>query len=358
MNRGEIMSMSAMSSSNAENAAARCKARRATLLDTTRKRQLLQFSTDQLVTSIADSGYRKEMDLYATRFSGAELIEVALAHNLAVDVAQITRFCQGELQRQVGVYTARFTYENAKTVLRAVRNDISVEVVASSILPEENELNANWLNIVRNSQDIRSAVEAMPNMSFSRPLLELAADATLQEMEDTLDRHYYSNALQAVRRPDAASSTLRRFLQMEIDRRNVINLLRAFREGLASDKRVAMMLPGGRLFSGANALGAAAINDDDGLLDLLRRSSNFDVAGFEEALRSSVEVDSMDPAVSWLDRRRHDNLRKLSFLHPLSALPVIYYIASKVEEVSELRMMVRGQSAGLSREDIESHMNL
>jgi len=352
------MAMSAMDPSNAENAAARCKARRSTLLDATRKRQLLQLSADQLVTSIADSGYRKEIDLYATRFSGAELIEVALAHNLARDVAQVTGFCQGYLRLQVGVYTARFAYENAKTVLRAVRNDIDVETVASSILPEENDLNAIWLEIVRSAQDLRGAVEAMESMPLSRPLLELPADASLQAMEDALDRHYYTTALQAVRRPDAASSTLRRFLQMEVDKRNILNLLRAFREGLPAERRAAMMLPGGRLFAGANARSAAAIEDNDALLDLLRRSSNFDTAGFEEALRESTAARTLDPAVSWLDHRRHEQLRKLSFLHPLSALPVIYYIASKVEEVSELRMMVRGLSAGLSREDIESHMNL
>ena len=352
------MAISAMDSSNAENAAARSKARRATLLDSTKKRQLLQQSPDQLVTSIADSGYRKEIDIYSTRFTGAELIEVALAHNLSRDVAEVTNFCQGLLSEQVKVYTARFAYQNAKTVLRAVENDVDVDVVESSILPVENELNAKWVDMVRGNDSLRSAVEAMAGMPWWHALMNMSADSTLQEMEDALDMHYYSNALSTVRRPDAASSTLRRFLQMEIDQRNVINVLRANREGLSTEKRTAMFLPGGRIFSGAQLRTAATIEDNNALLDIIRRNSKFDAASFEEALRQSDELNTLDPAVSWMDHFRHEQLRKLSFLHPLSSLPVIYYIASKVEEVEELRMMVRGLSAGLSREDIGSHMNI
>ncbi len=352
------MVMSAMDSSNVENASARCKARKASLLDSTRKRQLLQQSPSQLVTSIADCGYRKEIDIYSTRFEGAELIEVALAHNLSKDVAEVTNFCQGNLRKQVGVYTARFVYQNAKTVLRAVQNNVDVEVVEKSILPIENELNSKWIEIVRGNDTLGSAVEAMVGMPWWRTLMDMPTDSTLQEFEDALDRHYYSNALSAVKGPNPASNKLRKFLQMEIDQRNIANILRANRENLTSESRTNMFLSGGSLFSGPQLRAAANITDNSSLLDLIRRSGKMDVNSFEEALKDSENLNTLDPVISWIDHYRHEQLRKLSFLHPLSVLPVIYYIASKVEEVQELRMMVRGLSAGLSREEIEAHMNI
>ena len=64
----------------------------------------------------------------------------------------------------------------------------------------------------------------------------MPTDSTLQELEDELDRHYYSNALRAVRSPDAASNTLRRFLQMEIDQRNIVNVLRSNKENLTNER--------------------------------------------------------------------------------------------------------------------------
>ena len=39
-----------------------------------------------------------------------------------------------------------------------------------------------------------------------------------------------------------------------------------------------------------------------------------------------------------------------------SALPVIHYVAMKVQEVNDLRFIVRGRLAGLSNEVIEAHI--
>ena len=62
--------------------AARAKSRRASLMDRTRLRQLIQQTPDQLTVAVADSGYRTEIDLYAGHFSGGDLVEAALTHNL------------------------------------------------------------------------------------------------------------------------------------------------------------------------------------------------------------------------------------------------------------------------------------
>ena len=49
--------------SNVYNASARAKARKASLIDQTRMRQLVQQGTDSIGASIGEMGYRTEMDL-------------------------------------------------------------------------------------------------------------------------------------------------------------------------------------------------------------------------------------------------------------------------------------------------------
>ena len=49
-------------------------------------------------------------------------------------------------------------------------------------------------------------------------------------------------------------------------------------------------------------------------------------------------------------------MKRMSYLHPVSALPVIHYVAMKVQEVNDLRFIVRGRLAGLSNEVIEAHI--
>ena len=91
-------------------------------------------------------------------------------------------------------------------------------------------------------------------------------------------------------------------------------------------------------------------------MDALRRAPSFDDTGFEEALQESSI--SLDPVVSLLQEQRNSMMRRFSYLNPLSAFPVIHYIESKVLEVQNIRLLVRGKAAGLSDEVIEAHMNL
>ena len=60
--------------------------------------------------------------------------------------------------------------------------------------------------------------------------------------------------------------------------------------------------------------------------------------------------------ITWFKQREHDFLAKMSFLHPISALPIIHYIAMKVEEVNDLRIIVRGLLAGLPIDVIDDHV--
>ncbi len=351
------MSILDLGGSNPATAAARSKARRAKLVGETRMRQLLQMTPDQLVTGISDCGYRPEIDIYSMRLSGADLVEVALKHNLSRELSEVSGYCQGILKTQVRVYTDRFSYDNAKVVLRAVANDVPADDVAQSILPEENEFNTNWLAIVRDSPNLKSAADAMSGTPWGRSLTDSTTESTLQEMEDMLDKYYYNEALSATRLPDPSSRTLRRYIQTEIDHLNITNILRGLREGLLADSRANMLLPGGRLWSPSQLRTAASVEDHSGLVDLLRRSQHFDAAGFEEALNATEGTGTLDGAVNWLHNNLNAQLRRMSYLHPLSALPVIHYIASKAKEVSELLLIVRGLSAGLDQEVIEAHLS-
>ena len=90
--------------SNVYNASARAKARKASLIDSTRMRQLLQQGPDSIGASIGELGYRAEMDLYASRMSGADAVEAALFHNMDNDVHQVMSFCHGHLKSLVAIY--------------------------------------------------------------------------------------------------------------------------------------------------------------------------------------------------------------------------------------------------------------
>ncbi|MED6337490.1 MAG: hypothetical protein VYC12_00540, partial [Candidatus Thermoplasmatota archaeon] len=62
--------------------ASRAKSRRKKLADLARMRQLIHQSPDQLTVAVSNIGYADEINLYASRFTGGDLVESALTHNL------------------------------------------------------------------------------------------------------------------------------------------------------------------------------------------------------------------------------------------------------------------------------------
>ncbi|RAH07350.1 MAG: hypothetical protein CMA00_000115 [Methanobacteriota archaeon] len=341
--------------SNVYNAAARAKARKASLIDSTRMRQLVQQGTDSIGASIGEMGYRTEMDLYASRMGGADAIEAALFHNLDNDLAGVLRFCQGNLKSLVAIYVERFDYEKAKTVLRAINGGASDEIIETQILPSENPRNSPWLNIVRNTEGLQEAVEAMSGTPWGKTLSKLEGEATLEDMENALDMQYFSDALKSVRGKDGGPRLLR-YLRMEIDHRNVMNQFRSIRMGISTEKRQSMVIPGGKIDS-VTMRQASQSESDEELIESLRRSGSFDDSGFEEAMSESENMGSLDPYAELLSHQRHSVLKRFSHLSPVSPFPIIYYIESKSLEVRNLRLLVRGKAVGLPDKVLEAHMD-
>jgi vacuolar-type H+-ATPase subunit C/Vma6 len=94
----------------------------------------------------------------------------------------------------------------------------------------------------------------------------------------------------------------------------------------------------------------------EAMLDLLRSGDRFDMTEFEGVLQEATSTRSLDPIVTWMKAREYAMMQRMSYLHPVSALPIIHYVAMKVQEVSDLRLIVRGRLAGLSSEVLEAHV--
>ena len=334
--------------------AARAKARKASLMDRTRLRQLIQQSPDQLTVAVADSGYRTEIDLYAGHFTGGDLVEAALTHNLQAELSNILGLCNGKVRDLVEIYTGRFRYHNAKVVLRAIVNEVGVKKVAHSILPEESEVNTPWLRIIEESTTLRDAVEQMRRLPFGKALLAINEDEGLQVYEDALDRHYFKHSMSMLQGGAPDVRILRNHLAGEIDHHNIINILEGHAFGLSSEEITNALISGGRLIKERSF--AQVASNRDGLLDVLRQSNNFNFDGFQEAITSSDEERTLDPIITWLRERELKQMERMSYLHPISALPVIHYVSTKVQEIEDLRFIVRGRMAGLATEVLEAHV--
>lgn len=335
--------------------ASRAKSRRKALADRARLRQLINHAPDQLTVAVADLGYRTEIDRYAATYDGGDLIEAALTDNLEHELDNIIKLCSGKVARIVSVYTDRFEYHNAKAVLRAVVNEVDLERVAHDILPDINDINTPWLQIIERADDLRSAVVLMRRKPFGSALNAMPEGSSLAAYEDTLDRHYFANAISSLSGSQADVRMLRALLATEIDHRNIVNLLEAAAMGLEGNEVASALIPGGRLIP-KRAFSLVSNGGRASLLEVLRPANRFDMAAFEAAIAEADAAMSLDPVITWLAARENAHLNRMSYLHPVSALPVVHYIAMKVKEVKDLRIITRGLMAGLSADVVEAHV--
>ena len=178
----------------------------------------------------------------------------------------------------------------------------------------------------------------------------------MADYEDALDRHYYAASQRALLLSKGAPARfLSRLFAAEIDHKNIVNILEASAVGISNEQLVSLLIPGGRLVP-KRAFSAIAAGGKDAMLDLLRSGDRFDNTSFEAALEEAETTRSLDSVVTWMKAREYAMMQRMSYLHPVSALPIIHYIAMKVQEVSDLRLIVRGRLAGLSAEVLEAHV--
>ncbi len=334
----------------------RAKARRQKLADRARLRQLINQSVDQLTVAVGDIGYRTEIDLYAGKLSGGDLVEAALTHNLEGELTEMVNMANKTIRPLIEIYTSRFEYQNAKAVFRAIHNEVSVDEVGNSILPETNDVNTPWLKVVESCDDMKSAAALMRRKSFGAALAKVPENGTLADYEDALDRHYYAASQRAlIQSKGAPARFLSRLFAAEIDHKNIANILEANAVGIDNERLVSLLIPGGRLVP-KRAFSTIATGGKEAMLDLLRAGDQFDNAAFEAVLEEAETSRSLDPVVTWMKAREYAMMQRMSYLHPVSALPIIHYIAMKVQEVMDLRLIVRGRLAGLPAEVLEAHV--
>ena len=334
----------------------RAKARRQKLADRARLRQLINQSVDQLTVAVGDIGYRTEIDLYAGKLSGGDLVEAALTHNLEGELTEMVNMSNKTIRPLIEIYTSRFEYQNAKAVFRAIHNEVSVEEVGNSILPEINDVNTPWLKGVESCDDMKSAAVLMRRKSFGSALAKVPENGSLADYEDALDRHYYAASQRALLQSKGAPARfLSRLFAAEIDHKNIVNILEANAVGIDNERLVTLLIPGGRLVP-KRAFSTIASGGKEAMLDMLRAGDQFDNASFEAVLDEAETSRSLDPVVTWMKAREYAMMQRMSYLHPVSALPIIHYIAMKVQEVSDLRLIVRGRLAGLPAEVLEAHV--
>ncbi|MFB6125170.1 MAG: V-type ATP synthase subunit C [Halanaeroarchaeum sp.] len=346
--------MSVTGAANYEYVVARVRHRRASLLGEEEYRKLLRMGPGEIARFMEETEYEEEMNALGARYDGVDLIEFALRENVGKHFDDLLRWSSGQLYDLVARYLRKFDAWNAKTILRGKYSDAPEEEIREDLI-DAGEFDGALIESLLKADSIETVVELLDDTMLGRGLEaayeEYEQTGLLVPLENAIDRAYYEALAGEIGRGGHAVRLYERFLEAEIDFRNIRNVLRIQRSGADIDP-AEYYIAGGSLFD-EGELRALAGNREE-LVARLRDSRYGDE--LEEALDDLESAESLVGFERALDAALVAYSDYLSHVYPLSVCPVLAYVLAKEREVDNIRAIARGHEAGLSQEQIEAEL--
>lgn len=272
--------------------------------------KLMKMTVDEIARFLQESDYRKEIDEFALKYSGINLLEYALSKNLANSFRRIQKFSLRQSQSNIDNYLKKWDVWNLKTILRGKQSKASEEEILSTLVVA-GTLGEEFLKkAIESSDSVDSAIEQFRRTEYYPLLKEHSKNLT--ELEDALDRHYYKYAIENF------PEDLKKYIMTQITMLNILNEARAKKAEIKFTK-----LEGGIKES--------------------RIKVKADRSDVEEIAREMNET-----SVKSSSKMVHEFTRSIR--------PVIGYFIAKETETRNLRLLVRGKHSGLPAEVIEKNL--
>jgi V/A-type H+-transporting ATPase subunit C len=335
-------------------ACARVKARKSFLLSKDTYSRLLVMDVHEIGRFLGETQYKDEMARYGSRYSGADLVEVAITRNLAETYSDVLSFTTGHLREMVGNYLRRWDTFNVKTVLRGKTSKASPEEMMDTLVPA-GAFSEEYLRALIEMESVHEIMEALSKQPSLRLTPELHRDVVeggkLAPLEDHLDRMLYYDLLDVIEPTNNAERLLRDFIRREVDVTNLKVLLKLKTERIPEERIQKYLIPGGLEF-GMDRLRAMAQGEGtDSVMSELEKSSMYeDIKPAIERFKGDWKLSELTIA---LDKALIGTSEKFANFYPLSVLPIVNYMIRKKVEVDNIRIIARGKGSGLSKSVIE-----
>ena len=321
---------------------ARVKGKKRNLMTVDTYPKLMKMGTSQIARLLSEAAYHREMNELARQYSGNELVERALNRNLARTYREILDFSKGDLKRMLEAYLDWWNVYNIKVVLRGIHHGIPPEEVKEYIVPA-GSLEKDFLDGLTECEDVNQAMDELEELGYRTPPLDCKDGLCelgigLRMIEDYYDRSYYTALLDSVKGRSKPIKIYRDFIRRSIDVLNAKNLMELILEGFEPGTVGDYMIPGGNLLPEEKLIEIASLEPDAALAEI-KKAMGTDLGGVEARTANQIAVQ--------LDKHLMEYSSKLSYIYPLSIIPIIDFIIRKEKETKFIRIIVKGKEHSL-----------
>ncbi|MFC1768244.1 ATP synthase A1 subunit C [Nanoarchaeota archaeon] len=316
--------------------------------------KILKMELGEISRFLEESIYKKEIDEFASKLSGVDLLESALDANLQNSMAKLKRISGEDLEKVINLYLRRWDFENIKTIIRGIVTNADPNVTKDFLVPI-GDINESKINELLNIKDVEELIKksGLVAVSNAKEIIGIYNKKGTSFLENELDQIYYNEVLAFVEILPKTGTLFRDFLNAEVEIKNLITLVRLVRNEVSKDiihKSLIKVgddpvLPNSKVFNS---------KDLDELFGNLKKTPYQKIA--KESLQKFNETKSLIDFENDMKRHLLGKTTLLSHQYPLSIDVILGFMFSKELEVENLKTIIRGKQLGLEEDFISSQL--
>lgn len=320
--------------------------------------RLIEAKTpEEIVAVFSDTPYRDDVTAALLEEPGYAGVEKGLRNNLARCFTSLAAFFTEEARPLIRVLLGRYDVANLKSILRGKHIGASSGEIYEALLPG-GELSDTLLARLTEQPDVRGVVNLLSSWFnpyapvLREAVVEYGKTSSLLDLELPLDIFFFQRAFEelGVFRNDLNALLLREFLQQEIDLLNITTALRLSAEKLSVEHARPYFVEGGRKFDRRRYESLVSLDSAERIVEVLAGTPYQKAA--EDGLRrfaNSGLVSAFQRAIEEFQVRA---AHRLFLADPLTIALCIAYVYTKRNEVTNLRIVVRGRASGMEESAI------
>lgn len=318
-------------------------------------------SPEEMANMLSSTTYAADVSAAMVIEPGYRGLEKGLKDNLSRSFSRVTGFFSEENRYLASTVFGRYDIWNVKAILRGKHIGASHDEMLEAVMPA-GELTEPLLVELVNAVDIKNVIDLLTiwGFTYSRELREAYSEymdtGRLLSLELSLDFAFYEKTLKQLdeHRNDFDAMLLKEFLRQEIDFLNIITAIRLNVERVSTEEAEKYFVPGGRKLALKKFKQLVEAPEIQMVVEIL--SDTPYVKAAQEGLARYLKTGYVSAFQRALEEFIVKQATKLFLADPLSSAMLIAYFYSKHNEVTNLRIIVRGKSVGMSEEEIREAM--
>jgi V/A-type H+-transporting ATPase subunit C len=320
---------------------------------------IMKPDVDSLIAALEETPYREDIEAAGVSSSGVYRIELALRQNFTRTFRKILGLVEGDrAETYMKIFLQKWDVQNVKTILRGKSIHAASEEIFECLLPV-GALDEVTLTEMIRQPDVKSVIDLLATwrIEYARPLTKnfnrYQESRDLLVLENALDQSYYSNALAGLSYFVYNDRIVRDVLALEIDVINIKTVLRLIRDGIGADEAKRFLIEGGRRLDVDFLLSLVNTKSLEGALKMLEPTRYAFLASVPGDIVKKGKISDLEKLLD-----RHLILKGISAGRgdPLSIAVPIGFFWAKYNEVTNLRIISRCKTAGMSDDQVKEEL--